>query len=544
VIFSPVLNMLDAKTDEENDHHDVIEEDSVLFDLHYDLAIQSPKIDFSDVFHHDIIPTGQNQTSQVAQTSRKKISHEELANEREKKYCCPAEDKPGIYLLCSAYSIDWYEKCEVVNEFLTSAFLDRTNGSLREWQCRLLDDGILTIRDDEFFEIVKGGREPSEYFCNKKTLQRNNQKLPISVIWPCHKCNEMEECFHELLLPFRYGMPRGPHQANDFDCGNFTVYFIRRWFDSDRPDLSEDSTKLKRWFSLRDIFNFKYDCRRYLDKLVGLEDREPVNKEGNPEENGYLEDFDSALASWERKKAKKKDESVDLHRDSYKKPKSKLTQKKISQASSKADQDADSTQVVTEEPATVMIIYRPKNSLKLPPLISQNSCDTTPEVSPFSCESQYICNNQHEEDLFITIPGKDKNLDVSERGTTEKFSIKSRKTVSSDKSLKNDKISTKVINCNDFYYEEVDRAVENVFKSSPNIIPLTNNQEEASELFSSFERKIICDNNSKNTCAPLKFKKSRNARNVASPKFQNMNTATFLSRNRLRKICTRTNKLL
>jgi len=226
--------MLDAKTDEENDHHDVIEEDSVLFDLHYDLAIQSPKIDFSDVFHHDIISTGQNKTSQVAQTSRKKISHEELANEREKKYCCPAEDKPGIYLLCSAYSVDWYEKCEVVNEFLTSAFLDRTNGSLREWQCRLLDDGILTIRDDEFFEIVKGGREPSEYFCNKKTLQRNNQKLPISVIWPCHKCYEMEECFHEQLLPFRYGMPRGPHQANDFDCGNFTVYFIRRWFDSDR----------------------------------------------------------------------------------------------------------------------------------------------------------------------------------------------------------------------------------------------------------------------------------------------------------------------
>jgi hypothetical protein len=90
VIFSPVLDMLDAKTGEENDNHDVIEEDSVLFDLHYDLAIQSPKIDFSDVFHHDIISTGQNQTSPVEQSSRKKISHEELANEREKKYRCPA----------------------------------------------------------------------------------------------------------------------------------------------------------------------------------------------------------------------------------------------------------------------------------------------------------------------------------------------------------------------------------------------------------------------------------------------------------------------
>ena len=41
---------------------------------------------------------------------------------------CAAEDKPGIYLLCSTYSDDWYEKCEVVNEFLTSAFLGK-----RKW---------------------------------------------------------------------------------------------------------------------------------------------------------------------------------------------------------------------------------------------------------------------------------------------------------------------------------------------------------------------------------------------------------------------------
>jgi len=230
--------MIDASDDDENDQHEVIEKNSVSSDLNYGLAIKSPKIDFSDVFLHDTILTEQTPTSPVTQISRKKISNKDskkaLANEREKKYYCPGEDKPGIYLLCSAYSIDWYEKCEVVNEFLTSAFLDRKNGSFLEQHRRLLDDGILTIRDDEFLEIVKGGREPSEYFCNKKTLQRNNQKLPISVIWPCHKCIEMDECFHELLLPFRYGMPRGPHQANDFDCGNFTIYFIRRWFGSDR----------------------------------------------------------------------------------------------------------------------------------------------------------------------------------------------------------------------------------------------------------------------------------------------------------------------
>ena len=48
-----------------------------------------------------------------------------LANEREQLFSCPSEDEPGIYLLCSAYSQDWFEKCEVMNEFLTSAFLGK-----------------------------------------------------------------------------------------------------------------------------------------------------------------------------------------------------------------------------------------------------------------------------------------------------------------------------------------------------------------------------------------------------------------------------------
>ena len=47
----------------------------------------------------------------------------ELAEDREKVFQCPAEDEPAIYLLCSAYTQDWHEKCELMNEFLTSAFL-------------------------------------------------------------------------------------------------------------------------------------------------------------------------------------------------------------------------------------------------------------------------------------------------------------------------------------------------------------------------------------------------------------------------------------
>jgi len=370
----------------------------------------------------------------------------------------------------------------------------------------------------------------------------------------------MDECFHELLLPFRYGMPRGPHQANDFDCGNFTVYFIRRWFGSDRPDLSENTTNLKKWFSLHDIFNFKYDCRRYLDKLVGLADREPVNVEGNPEENGYFEDFDTALEYWERNKAYRKNKSAATHITSYKESQTKSKREKINLTSSttsnvlmpKANQNAESTDSVTQDPAAVMIIQRPKNSMKSPPLISKNSCDTTPEVSPFSRESQFLTgpidNNQHEDDLYISYPVEDKNparkpstrlvtvsSKVSKKSTSEKFSMKSREKIevtsgSSDKSFKNDNITKNIVT-----YEELDKAIKNVNTASSIFIPTKNYQEQDSELFSSFERKEFCDKNSKNTCVSLKFKRSRNARNFKSSKYKIIKTATFLSRNRLQK---------
>ena len=50
--------------------------------------------------------------------------HDEI-EQRDKDFLCPSEDEPGIYLLCSQYGPDWYEKIEVANEFLTSAFLGK-----------------------------------------------------------------------------------------------------------------------------------------------------------------------------------------------------------------------------------------------------------------------------------------------------------------------------------------------------------------------------------------------------------------------------------
>jgi len=78
--------------------------------------------------------------------------------------------------------------------------------------------------------------------------------------------------------------------------------------------MSASSAELRRWFTLRDIFNYKYECRRYLDKLVGLEDRELENEQGSAEEHGYYEDFHTAFAFWKEKKAKIKHAWVDSTR--------------------------------------------------------------------------------------------------------------------------------------------------------------------------------------------------------------------------------------
>jgi len=72
-----------------------------------------------------------------------------------------------------------------------------------------------------------------------------------------------------------------------------------------RPDMSADSATLKKWFTLRDIFEYKYDCRRYLDSLVGWPDREPQNEQGKADKYGYVDDYDKALNKWTNEKNKR-----------------------------------------------------------------------------------------------------------------------------------------------------------------------------------------------------------------------------------------------
>jgi len=132
--FQTALKIVEESTDNNQADYDALDEKTVTFDHDYELAINSPKIDFSDVFLPENLLDDENFATATAQSSLKikdknlsKADREAIANNREKNYCCPAEDKPGIYLLCSLYSIDWYEKCEIMNEFLTSAFLGKPN---------------------------------------------------------------------------------------------------------------------------------------------------------------------------------------------------------------------------------------------------------------------------------------------------------------------------------------------------------------------------------------------------------------------------------
>ena len=68
--------------------------------------------------------------------------------------------------------------------------------------------------------------------------------------------------------------------------------------------MSADAATLKKWFTPRDIFDYKYECRRFLDKLVGWEDREQANEEGKAERYGYTDDCEEALNKWTATKNK------------------------------------------------------------------------------------------------------------------------------------------------------------------------------------------------------------------------------------------------
>ena len=82
-----------------------------------------------------------------------------------------------------------------------------------------------------------------------------------------------------------------------------------------RPDMSADQETLKRWFTLRDIFDYKYECRRLLDKLVGWENREPTNEQGKAERYGYTDNYDEALKEWRALTDKEKQKRVETPKE-------------------------------------------------------------------------------------------------------------------------------------------------------------------------------------------------------------------------------------
>jgi hypothetical protein len=120
--------------------------------------------------------------------------------------------------------------------------------------------------------------------------------------------------------------------------------------------MSDDTTKLKEWFTLRDIYNFKYECRRYLDMLVGLRNRELENIRGTAEDNGYFECYDTSVATWKKEKTKKQKENAEPRVAFYEEPQSNLKKKKK--------------------------IDTPIYTMKSPLIVTHNTFDTTPEVSP------------------------------------------------------------------------------------------------------------------------------------------------------------------
>ncbi|CAG5111569.1 Oidioi.mRNA.OKI2018_I69.chr2.g5864.t1.cds [Oikopleura dioica] len=201
----------------------------------------------------------------------------------------PSLDEPVIYIFCSNKKNTWIRNCELACEFLTGMFLDESNPALKNLQQDFLKKHLLVRK------TVKMKDTEGKILAVKKMLSIVNGRKPRTLVCPptesgkpCPLCFNNGKNHHEKFLPFRYYKPSTPTQSNDFDCGTYTLYAIRMWMQQESlvtSSLHQDSTRL--WTPV-DIYKYRYECRRYLDRIAGRPDREPVNEFGTAEENCYL----------------------------------------------------------------------------------------------------------------------------------------------------------------------------------------------------------------------------------------------------------------
>ncbi|CBY15857.1 unnamed protein product [Oikopleura dioica] len=247
----------------------------------------------TEVFNMPVNPDGKIETPcDVSEEFAEKYNLTENERHDSNQYSqfAPYESEPVIYHFCSLTKTDWIQKCELACELLTGMFLDESNPDLKPIHDDLLGRGLLN-RTPTGLQI-EHGRKPRRLVCDRAT--RRNMNRP----WPCDECLNNGPNRFQKFLPFRYYHQSSPQQCNEYDCGVYTIYAIRKWFQNEKHIKRYLHTDLENWWTPIDIYNYKYACRRYFDMLANVPDREPVNVFGTPEENGYLKSVKASYAAY------------------------------------------------------------------------------------------------------------------------------------------------------------------------------------------------------------------------------------------------------
>jgi len=247
----------------------------------------------TEVFNMPVNPDGKIETPcDVSEEFAEKYNLTENERHDSNQYSqfAPYESEPVIYHFCSLTKTDWIQKCELACELLTGMFLDESNPDLQPIHEDLLRRGLLSRTENGL--QIEHGRKPRRLVCDRAT--RRNMNRP----WPCDECLNNGPNRFQKFLPFRYYHQSSPQQCNEYDCGVYTIYAIRKWFQNEKHIKRYLHTDLENWWSPIDIYNYKYACRRYFDKLANYPDREPVNVFGTPEENGYLKSSKASFAAY------------------------------------------------------------------------------------------------------------------------------------------------------------------------------------------------------------------------------------------------------
>lgn len=205
---------------------------------------------------------------------------------------------------------------------------------------------------------------------------------------------------------------------------------------------------LSSWWTQEDIYNYKFECRRYLDKVAGQPNREKINVFGTAAENCYLKGTtDSYIALSKVRKGRNLDEETDTEGRKEQDFETDFTETDADYATTDLDDETDATDTesvyqkvlvngdltrkfVDEKCCALTIIPQTVPHTLHPPDEKQSSCRQS--------EVKTNTDNNGNDEPTLEVEINKKFLAIAEPGNYEKNDAQSKAKTKSRKTKRTD----------------------------------------------------------------------------------------------------------